>query len=110
MAKIQHFPDLGNLNPQDFVKHGSQVIQNTVDQVNGNLEFDKNIKSQTVVVKFAQPNIDMAVSHKLNKVSVHYMVVKKNVDCSIYDGVTKNTSNIVYLRSTQASTVTLVLF
>jgi formate dehydrogenase assembly factor FdhD len=110
MAKISGFSALGKVPPDQFHKEASPVIQETVDTVNGKLEFDTNMNTQTVTVKFPVANTDLAIGHKLNKTTINYLVGSKSVDCSVYNGATANTKNTVYLRSTQAATVTLILF
>ncbi len=111
MAKILTSVDLSTINePKEFMRHGSQAIQSIGDSVNGGLEFDKNMKTNTVVVVFASANTDVAVKHKLNKSSVHYLTGKKSVSCDIFTGTRAATTDTIYLQSTQPATVTLVLF
>lgn len=110
MPKIQTFTGLGNLkDPQEFIRHGSKAIAATADVVNGKLEFDKNLDTQTVTVTFPAANTDVKVDHQLNRIVKGYIVAKKSADCSVFDGQGTSTSNAVYLRSTQAATVTVIL-
>lgn len=111
MGKIQSRTDLSSLEtPEEFQRHGAQAISNMADVVNGQLEFDKNFKSQTVTVTFTSADTDTSVTHSLKKTNVNYMVVKKSANCSVYDGAGKATANRLFLRSSSAATVTLVLF
>lgn len=111
MAKITAHPDLSNLDdPKEFMKHGSIVVKDAVDQINGGLEFDKNLNTETVTIKFLTANVDVAVPHSRGRTGLKYFPVKKSVDCSIYDGSNAATTKIIYLRSTQPATVSVVLF
>ncbi len=110
MGKIRSPKDLGTIKtPEEFSRHASKVIQESVDVVNGKLEFDKNFASQTVSVTFPTANTDVAVTHSLKKKVTGYLVASKSVDCSIYAGSKEPTLNTLYLKSTVAATVTLVL-
>lgn len=110
MAKIQVIQDLNKVkDPNEFMRHASQVHQQTTDAVNGGLEFDQNIRSQTVVVTFNAANTDVAVNHNLNKTDVNYLKGKQSAALSVFDGVTKATNKTIYLRADQPGTVTLIL-
>lgn len=110
MPRILTGADLGQIkDPDEFSRQASQVIKEAVDNINGKLEFDKNMNTQTVSVTFPSANTDVAVTHNLMKTDVHYLKSKSDVDCSVYDGAKANTLNTVYLRSTQKATVTLIL-
>ncbi len=111
MAKITTHPDLSNItDPNEFMARGSGIVKDTVDQVNGGLEFDKNLNTQTVSVVFPTANTDVAVSHNLGRTGVKYFIGGKSVDCSVFDGSRAQTKTTIYLRSTQPATVTVVLF
>ena len=111
MPKIQNVTDLGSIKePKEFIRHGSRVISNTVDTVNGNLEFDKNLSTKTVVVTFAAANADTAVNTGMTKPISGYLVARKSVDCSIFDGVTPDNGATIYLRSSQPATVTIIFY
>lgn len=90
----------------------TEIIANdVVNQVNGNLEFDKNIFSQTVSVAFpATANTEYAISHSLGVIPAGYIVCKKSVAADIYDGSTAFDKKKIYLKCTVASaTVTLII-
>lgn len=111
MPKIINTVDLTTIKTtEEFMRHGSRAIGETADAVNGNLEFDKNLKTQTIIVTFPTANTDVAIAHNFNKVSVHYMPVKKSATCDIVSGTKNSTPNTLYLQSTAPATVTLVLF
>lgn len=110
MPKINHYPDLGNIkDPDEFMKHASPVIKGIADIVNGKLGFD-NMNTQTVTVTFPSANTDVVVPHTLNKMGVHYLPAKKSVACDIFDGTGVASINKIYLQSSVAATVTLILY
>lgn len=111
MARIKNSIDLSTIKePVEFMRHGSQAIQAIGDQVNGGLEFGKNIRSDTVTVKFTAANTDTAVNHNLNKNPVHYIIGQKSATCDVFTGTRSATNGTIYLQSTAPATVTLVIF
>jgi hypothetical protein len=111
MPKIQGFVDLGQIKtPDEFIRHGSQAIQSTVDVVNGKLEFDSNLNTKTITVTFAQANTDTPVTHNLGRVPGGYLPGKRSVNCSVFDGTKQDTTTVSYLQCSQPATVTLIFY
>ena len=110
MPKIQSRTDLTSVRPEEYQKHSAIAISEMADTMNGGLEFDKNINSQHVTVKFTQANTDTAISHSMGRSGLHYWKAKSSADCSIYDGAKASTNNTIYLRSTAVATVVLILY
>ena len=110
MSKVRAHALLDDVKPEKFQQEASQVLAQLVDTVNGQLEFDQNFLSNTKEVVFTLANTEQAVNHNLNKLIYNYMPVSKLAACDIYDGGTSPTSNTIYLKSTVATTVTLILF
>ena len=111
MAKITEQSDLTNLKDlESFTRYCSQFIQDVEGIVNGNLEFDLNILSQTKIVTFPIANVDLAIPHGLGKSEVNFIVINKETPLDVYAGVSANTKQIVYLRCNVAnSPVKIVL-
>lgn len=111
MSQVQTLAELASIEDNDeFRRYSSRTISSIVDTVNGNLEFDKNFKSQTVEVTFAAANTDTEIMHGLNRTTVHYLIVNKDVACDVYNGNRANVLSACYLRCTVATTLTLILF
>ena len=111
MPKLKVPYDLSNISdPQAFLSPASQIISEMGDDINGKLEFDKNIKTQTVVVNFSAANTDTTVPHQLSKTGVCYFPVSKSLSCDVYHGTTPDNNSNLFLRCTVKATVTLVLF
>lgn len=111
MAKITSPTDLTSITDEkDFMRFTSQLINNIVDIINGKITFNDNITSQSVTVSFTAANTDTAISHKLNKTGVKYFPVSKSVACDVFNGSKSQTTNTIYLQSTQIANVTLELY
>lgn len=111
MAKVTQNDRLGTIkDPVEFIRQASTLLADIVLMINGKIEFGDNIKSQIVSVDFPTANADVAINHQLNKTGVNYFPTTKNVACDIYEGSRSANNQTIYLRSTQPSSVTLVLF
>lgn len=112
MAKLTTFTDLGRIqDATEFIRFASGAFVEMQSIINGKIEFDLNIASQTKVVFFPSANTDLTLSHNLGKSSINYLVTQKTAPCDIYNGVTKTTDNLVSLRSNAAGvTVTIILY
>jgi hypothetical protein len=112
MARITSITDLTNIfDPKQFMRFCAQAIKSIGNAINGNLEFDSNLKTQTVQFYFAVAYTDYKIVHNLNKTTVNYIVVNLSAGTQIFNGVTANTSNAIYLRSNVSQiNATLILF
>lgn len=110
MPIIKTKSDLGNIKTlEDIVRFVAIFAKDIVDNINGRLEFDTNLKSDTVEVTFSTANAEKEISHGLGKVPTGYLVKRASAACSIYDGDTKNSATKIYLKSSAAATVRIIV-
>lgn len=110
MASIKTTSDMGNVKSlRDIIRYITVFAKDLIENINGNLEFDSNIKSSTIEVTFASANVEQGIRHGLKRIPTGYIVKRASVACSIYDGGTKNTSDAIFLKSSAAGTVTLIV-
>ena len=81
------------------------AITDIINQVNGNLEFDKNMLTQTIDVTFSTADTEVSVVHRFGKTPTGYIVCKKSVACDVYDGSTSWSSSLIYLKCSVANAV-----
>jgi hypothetical protein len=112
MGNIRQPSNLSNTKTQEeFQRSLSRYIDELHPTINGGLEFDKNIKSQTIVQYFKTAAANVAISHNLNKTGVHYWIARKTAACDIYNGTGIDTTSVVNLASSVSGvTVTLILY
>lgn len=97
-------------DPDQFMRFAGQVISDLTNAVNGNIQFDTNILSQAVTVKFITANTDVKVPHLLGKTGVRYIVTSQTAGASIILGTTAQSTTNIYLQATSVPvTVTLEL-
>ena len=109
MANLIRQIDLSQIKDStEFMRHASQVIADLTDAVNGQLSFG-NLNTQTVQVNFQTANVDVQVQHNLNKTGVNYHVISKPTSLDVYHGNGTDSAKYIFLRSTVAATVTILL-
>ena len=109
MANIVSQYNFGSIKTfEDFKISASVVFEQLIDALNGKLDFG-NLKTQTISVTFPNANTNYSISHNLKKTGVNYLVVSKNAATDIYRG-SGDTTSVIVLKATVATTVTLILF
>ena len=110
MGVIKYHPDLSNIKDLDtLIKYSSQAINQIHDILGGAVEFDSNINSQTVQIRFSTANVFQFVTHNLKRKGLRYIVVDKSTPCDIYHDASRDNTSQICLASTVATTVTLIL-
>ncbi len=99
--KIGSYRDIRNVsNFEDFIRLSSQFFDDVASLLDGGIQFDSNIETDTIPVFFATANVDVQVRHNLNKSNINYLIVQKPVTVDVYHGSGTDTNSVVYLRST----------
>ncbi len=111
MPKIKSSHELTNIkDPGAFQQKASEFLDEVGDIINGKIEFDKNMLTQTVSAVFTAANTDLAVTHSLAKTGLKYIPCSKTVAMDIYHGDASDTSNVIYLKSSVVGTASIILF
>lgn len=111
MSKLLALSEFSKLKDQDDLQRMlSAFCREVHDVVNGNLEFDANIKTKVVDATFSSSATDVAINHSFNRTDVKYIVCGKDATCDVFDGATVNSKTTIYLQSTAAAKVRLILF
>ena len=110
MSRMTIQTDLGRIdNLETLIKFTALCIQQLNNIVNGNVEFDANIASQTLTLKFNIANKEQLFIHKLNRKGLKFFVVDKSVACDVYHNARQDTVSQICLSCTVATTVTIIL-
>lgn len=110
MSKLKYQPDLSNIKTlEDVVKFYSQAINQVHDILDGRVELDTNIDSQTVTYFFAQANTSYMITHKLNRLGLKFIVADKSISCDVTHDATRDNISQICLSCTQATTLTIIL-
>lgn len=104
--------DASNLEPgsQEFVSFTSQIVNQILTVLNGEVSLIDNCKSQQILVVFNAANVEQAVPHGLGNIPKGYFQVGALAAAQVYNGLTKNTTQALYVRSSVATTVSLLVF
>lgn len=110
MSQIKYHPDLSNIKDLDmYIKYSSQAINQIHDILEGRVDFDINIASQTLSVTFTAINTVQLINHGMNRTGLKYFVVDKSVACDVYHTASRDTVSQIALSCTVATTVTIIL-
>ena len=92
-----------------FIKYATQAINQLQDIVDGSVDFDLNISSQTLVVVFAFSNTEQLINHTLNRSGLKFIIADKSVTCDVYHNAKRDNVSQICLSCTVATTVTIIL-
>lgn len=104
--------DISNLTVEDpqFISFLSQIINAMVTILNGDISFSDNFRGRIVNVVFNAANTQQAINHSLNKIPTGYLNIGSKAATQLYNGVTASTTQTIWLQSTAATTVNVLIF
>ena len=110
MARVTSQPNISNLKSAEEIGRYTSIALNDFNtQINGNLQFDQNIKSSSVDVEFGQANTDVRIAHGLGRQPSGYLVAKLTAAAIIYDGTQAADDSFIFLRSSAACTAKIIV-
>lgn len=110
MSKIKTYQNLSEVTSWEELKRfASASISQIIDEINGRLTLTENVKTSLVTMEFPSATQIRAV-HTLGRVPIGYIQVGASAAITVYDGTTANDFESIYLRSTGAGTVNVLVF
>ena len=110
MSNIAASPKIDQCSQTDMVRFLTIFMNNVVNTVNGDLDFQTNFNCKLVDVSFTAINQDIAVNHGLGRVPSGRIIYAQSANGLIIDGLTQNTSSILYLRCSALGKASLIVF
>lgn len=111
MAKINSGAGSPNSPTLDGLNKFVNLFAADVEQaLNGQLTFADNFRAQLITVIFTAANTEKQVLHTIKKVPTGYFNVGAMAATTVYDGVSSWTTSALYLKSSVATTVRLLVF
>ncbi len=108
--KIKTIQTLSNIETlEELIKFVSISFDDVVNVVNGNIGFD-NLGVFMLNATFSAANAEITFEHKLGRAPSGYLVKGLTAAMTVYDGVTANTADKIYLKSSAAGTARLIIF
>ncbi len=109
--KLKVSQSVSNVDTFDDLKRFvDQYLSSIRDVINGNVDLNDNMSVSFVTFTFQQANTNYQLAHTLGRIPTGYIPVKKNSSADIYDGAGTNTAKSIFLKSTVATTVTVMVF
>ena len=100
MSKVRSNTNLGNVTEvTQLAKFTTIALEDMVGIINGQIEFESNIRSNIVTATFTTSASDVRIPHALEKVPSGYIIVGTTDPASFYNGSGQWTSSEIYLRS-----------
>lgn len=93
----------------DFARFLSVFAQEVESIVNGNISFGENIKCDIISCVFGVADTNTNFGHKLGRIPLGYIPIASTSSARLYNGTVPNTKDTIYLRSSSAGTMTVVV-
>ena len=111
MGKIKVPQTLDNLKEfEDFRRFASLLFNQIVDTVNGNVDIVDNLRASLLSCNFPASGTEYQFNHGLNRIPRGYIVTKRNVALTVFDGNSANTKEFIYLQSSAVGTASVLVF
>lgn len=109
--KIKTVVDLANTEGLEGLRRfTAQAIKEIVDLLNGRIGLTDNCQTSLLSVVFLGATTDQGTMHSLGRIPTGYIVTSKTANIQIYNGTTTNTDTTLYLASSGAGTISVLLF
>lgn len=100
MAKLQQAADFNQLKTiEDVTRFVTRFCSEVKDQINGNLQFQENMRCNIIECSFPLANRGYPFSHGLGKIPKGYFIVQTQTATTISDSPAQNTDQVIYLGS-----------
>lgn len=112
MSKLTSSSDFGNLSTWEDLKRWVSIWAKDVDtQINGELDFNNNIKCKILICSFPATNVTYDFSHKLGRIPIGFVLVDTPTTSSgiVARGTTDWTTTTISLRCSDVGTSWKVL-
>lgn len=111
MANVRAPHQFGRITDQkEFNNSVSRYVDELHPVINGKLQFDQNINSQTITMFFTLANTNYVINHTLNRTGLNFLIAHKTQSFDIFHGSGIDTPSTINLQSSVAGvTVTLIL-
>lgn len=92
-------------------RFASKSISDIVDEFNGRIDFQENIRAKIHDIVFVDANADLRINHGLDYVPAGYIVASVSKAAIVYNGEQASTRAAIYLKCNAANTkVKLIIF
>ena len=95
---------------EELRRYVAQVLPLLTQVINGQVDLVDNASTSLVTATFPSANQELAVGHRLKRIPQGYLIVGTNSSFSVFDGVTDNSSETIYLRASAAGTARVLVF
>lgn len=94
----------------DVIRYASNTFTAVASAINGGLSFQENIQGRFSSVEFRVANQEVSFEHSLSSLPRGFLVTGLSASMVVYNGVTENTNQVMYLRASAPGTATVFVF
>lgn len=110
MSKITNDPNIDRVEEaDDHAKFISIFLDEVKTLLNSGLKFSDNFDAKFVDVYFSSV-AETKINHGLGRTPAGYLITRKSANMNVYDGSSTWNNSSMYLQSTLAGNVTLLVF
>ncbi len=102
--------DTSNLTDKDFKIYVSRFVKEVISTLNNGITIDDNISCKVVSVVFTAASVESRIEHGLGRVPVGYIQIGQSAVLTVFNGATTTTNQNIYLQSSAAGTVKLLIW
>lgn len=110
MAKVSN-TDVGNLSSyEQLQRFSANLFREIRTVVNNGITFTDNFNAKVVSVSFATANEEVRIEHNLGRIPTGYLLLQTSAATTLYDGVSPNTVDYVFIRASGVADTTVMVF
>ena len=110
MSKLKGFTTLSNLKTvEELSRYYSIVVDEIKAILNGKISFSENVEVSSVSVTFTSAGTEVIVNHTLQVIPIGYVVIGRDSDFTVYDGITSWTAQYISLRASASGNARILV-
>jgi len=108
--KFTESTEIDRVEQEEANRYTAKAFKNLEAIVNNGVTLYDNFDAKFLTVTFVVADTDVATLHGLGRVPNGYIILGTSAAMSVYDGVSANTTSILYLRSNAAGRCRIMVF
>lgn len=101
---------VANAQGDEFKTYVERAFVQIQEILNNGLTPTENQDGQLLQVSFTAADAEQGIPHALGRVPTLYYILGSSAAMSVYDGVSSNTSSVIYLRSSAIGSAKIFIF
>ena len=95
---------------KEVARFSSMLFDQIASLLNNGLRFSDNFDAKLLDITFSAASTNSALNHGLDRVPAGYLVLRRSANITVYDGTSSWNASTMYLGSSGAGTVKVLVF